>query len=577
MSSHDRPRHAAGRSDVDRRTFLKGLGAVTGLAAVGGGAFALDSALTGDGAKGAGAGATTTNSQSPGGSSTTVPASTTTTAPPGEIPDLPTAAWLQEENRRPGTTRWTHVGTADQGQLEGFADVTSATAGDTVTLYVNTTAKRVQFEIYRMGWYQGLGGRLVATLPSVAGQAQPSPDVTPGTNMVECHWQPTTSFEVDKDWAPGNYLIRLVGDASYGEWVPITIRDDRSTAAILMQNSVTTWQAYNLWGGYSLYYGQAAGGGQSYADRARVVSFDRPYGYHWAAGAADWLGNELPFLMLAERNGLDLAYATDIDLHAKPSMLTSHRCLVSLGHDEYWSSAMRTGVTVALAKGVNLAFLGANACYRHIRLAAGPTGPNRHQICYKDGSEDPLNGVDDAEVTWNWPDGPDPRPECEFIGPQYQSFGASGPMKVADPTMWPLRGTGLAAGSSMPSVIGSEFDAYVPVLPCPKNLDVVCHSPTGSVSGHGFSDVTWYTAPGGGGVFASGTAAFVGALWANEGPLPTSWAFRPVPGVTEPLTRMMMNVLAVLGEGPAHRSFPSLGNWEHFYSPNWAGVVSNDV
>jgi hypothetical protein len=564
--------------EMSRRLFLRRLGAAAaGAAVLGGAGYGIDAlATSGNGKKGG---------SNAGGSSTTRPTatssgtrtSTSTTVPPGEIPDLPTAGWLVEENSRPGSTAWAQVGTAYQSQLEGFADHVSATPGDEVTVYVNTTEKGVHLEIYRMGWYGGAGGRLVKTTARVPGQQQPSPELAAGVNTVECHWQPTVTFNVEPAWLPGNYLLRLVGDDGVAEWVPLTIRDDTSTAAVVVMNSVTTWQAYNLWGGYSLYYGQDPGGGQSYGNRARVVSFDRPYPHNWAAGTADWLGNEFPFVMLAERHGVDLAYWTDVDLHQHPERLRSHRCLVSLGHDEYWSMSMRDGAQQALDAGVNLAFLGANACYRHIRLEASPLGADRHEVCYKDGSEDPLSSSDPQDVTWNWPSGPDPRPESELIGDMYQSYGGSGDMVVADATAWPLHGTGLGAGATIAGVIGSEFDGYVPALPGPRQVDVVCHSPTGSASGHGYSDMTWYTVPNGGGVFASGTAALVGKLWDNPGDLPTGFAADAIPAVTKPLEQVTLNVMSVLGEGPAHQSFPSRANWERFYNASWGGVASSDV
>jgi hypothetical protein len=89
--------------------------------------------------------------------------------------------------------------------------------------------------------------------------------------------------------------------------------------------------------------------------------------------------------------------------------------------------------------------------------------------------------------------------------------------------------------------------------------------------------MTWYTVRGGGGVFASGTASFVSKLWNNTGPLPTAYAFRPIAGVTEPLTQITLNLLAVLGDGPASRSFPSSANWESFYHSSWAGLTGGDV
>ena len=142
--------------------------------------------------------------------------------------------------------------------------------------------------------------------------------MTPGVGTVSCPWSPTLTLNITTDWLPGCYLLKLVGDGGEEQFVPLTVRDDASLASYVLQNSVTTWQAYNLWGDYSLYYGRTASGGSDFANRARIVSFDRPYPQTWASGAADFVGNELPLLMHLESLGLDLTYWTDVDLHVRP-------------------------------------------------------------------------------------------------------------------------------------------------------------------------------------------------------------------------------------------------------------------
>ena len=303
---------------------------------------------------------------------------------------MPTAPWLIAENAKPGTLNWICNFVQPDHALEGFASQVSAVPGDDVALFVNTTARAVQVQAYRMGFYQGLGGRLVLQTDFVPASVQPAPVVAAGLGTVSCPWSPTLTLNITKDWLPGCYLLKLVGDGGEEQFVPLTIRDDTSMASYVFQNSVTTWQAYNLWGSYSLYYGPDSSGRPEFANRARAVSFDRPYPQTWASGAADFVGNELPLLFHLESLGLDLTYWTDVDLHARPQLLMNHRCLFSLGHDEYWSQAMRQGAATANASGVNLAFLGANACYRQIRMQPTSVGPNRLQVCYKDAAEDPL-------------------------------------------------------------------------------------------------------------------------------------------------------------------------------------------
>jgi hypothetical protein len=109
-------------------------------------------------------------------------------------------------------------------------------------------------------------------------------------------------------------------------------------------------------------------------------------------------------------SGLDLTYWTDVDLHANPQLLGNHRCLFSLGHDEYWSSPC-AGRPSFNAGGGNLAFLGANACYRQIRCSPTSVGPNRLQVCYKDAAEDPIARQDPSLTTVNWNQAPVNNPE----------------------------------------------------------------------------------------------------------------------------------------------------------------------
>lgn len=99
------------------------------------------------------------------------------------------------------------------------------------------------------------------------------------------------------------------------------------------------------------------------------MSFDRPLDYGHDAG--EYAGNELPLLRLAEQLRLPLAFATDTDLQAAPSLLDWAQAVISLGHDEYWSSAMRAQLLRARdLTGMNLAFLERTRCTG--TFASGP-------------------------------------------------------------------------------------------------------------------------------------------------------------------------------------------------------------
>ena len=143
------------------------------------------------------------------------------------------------------------------GMLYGYCDHVSAIRGETVTLSIDAGPFAYHVELYRAGYYGGTGGRLVWTSPTLKGQSQPPPTVAPATNMVECDWEPSLSVTIAADWPPGYYLFKVVGNVtgSANGYVPLIVRDDTSHAAFMIMSAVTTSQAYNTWGGRSLYVG----------------------------------------------------------------------------------------------------------------------------------------------------------------------------------------------------------------------------------------------------------------------------------------------------------------------------------
>src|SRR5262249_45592986 len=147
----------------------------------------------------------------------------TTIAAP--MPDIH-AEWLIEENARPGSAA---SGIGDLGaphSIEGFFDTTSATVGDVVRLFVSTLAAEWHVEAFRMGWYQGLGARLIWTSPTQRGVAQPPPTIDVSTNTVTANWTAPLEFPISGEFVEGCYLFKLVSSAGPARFVPLTIRDD---------------------------------------------------------------------------------------------------------------------------------------------------------------------------------------------------------------------------------------------------------------------------------------------------------------------------------------------------------------
>ena len=305
-------------------------------------------------------------------------------------PKLYRSTWVHHENQRTGDSSWLHGPAAPAGTLEGYTSSTSVNIGETLSVFVSSIWPSYAAKVYRMGYYQGRGARLIEKMSALKGEVRATP-VADQYGTVDCAWPVSFRITTDKKYRPGQYLIRLEAASGEFAFVPFLVRDDSSTSTFVYMSSVTTWQAYNTWGGLSLYRGadQLGTGGFNNAMRAVRVSFNRPYDRSFANGAADFIGNEFPLLYLAEKLSLDLTYITDVDLHARGRLLENHRALLSLGHDEYYSPEMRTAVTSAIDAGVNVAYFGANFCYRKIRFENGVNGPNRLMVNYRS-TADPI-------------------------------------------------------------------------------------------------------------------------------------------------------------------------------------------
>lgn len=472
------------------------------------------------------------------------PASGGSGAPTGHDPD-----WVRAENAKPGAPAWLVADVAGDTELAGYLGQVSVTAGEDATLYATSTLGDYTIAAHRLGWYGGAGARVVWTSPApVAGVAQPAPKIA-ADRTVTTRWAPSATIPT-AGWPEGSYLLVLRSvRTGKGRYVPLVVRSPQLRDRLVLASATLTYQAYNAWGGHSLYKGPDS----SFATRSHRVSFDRPYD---RGGATEVFKFEVPIVQRAERiaaeRGLDLGYTTGWDLDRRAGLLEGARGLVSMGHDEYWSVPMRDAVERARDAGTNLAFLGANVAYWRVRLEDGPTGPARTLAGYKDGGADPVKGPTSTVL---WRSAPHPRPENALTGMLYECFPARGPLVVHDPSFFAFAAAGAGPGASYPGLVGTEIDRAYPIAGTPSNLQVVAHSPVPCADkGRTYGDTTYYTAASGAGVFASGTMLWTAALagtTTGTGLTERSVAFAR--DVTDA-------VLVEMAKGPLGRSHPAAGN-----------------
>ena len=549
------------RSDISRRLFLA-LGASSLVAAC---------------SKTTGNEQSTTNSDTssplPTSTQSTIPGDTGLPTSTSSAPSIPYSqpGWLAIENAQAGTDKWRidldieptkRLNMA--GFIEGYADTTSAQSGQVVSIYVNTGSPQWHLEAYRMGYYGGLNARLIWTSETFDKAWQfTEPSFDRETRMHTAQWSQSTSITIDDNWPPGSYLLKLNSSEGGAHYIPLTVRRDDCAASLVVVSAVTTWQAYNPWGGRSLYENFGPG---SRFDRSLVVSFDRPYAsaYNW--GSADFLTHELPLISLIEELGIDTAYVTDIDLHTSAldgdgslhPVLLNRTALLTTGHDEYYSTPMRATLERARDTGINLAFFGANAVYRHIRLEPNSESvPYRQLVNYRTADSDPMTNQDPLQSTVQWRNAPLNQPESALIGVQYFAAGITASMKLVNTDNWVFNDVDLSNGRTLKKLVAIEADGLGPSSSEPSNLEVLASSPVIYKNSRYNHAMTYYSADSGAGVFATGTIGWINALDVAE------WGDEKVSTFVRGVTT---NVLEAFAAGPAGATYPSVGNASRYRS-----------
>ena len=436
------------------------------------------------------------------------------------------------ENSKPGNppSEWDIEGAGD-ATVQGFATTMSVTPGQTIRFKIKASSSYT-VDIYRLGYYAGLGARRQAprwTVSNPANQPACAPDSS--THNYDCGtWSVSTQWVVPAEAVSGVYVAKL-SMGTDNSHITFVVRHDTSRSDVIFKTSDATWQAYNTYGGASFYTAPSSLTGTQ--ARAFKVSYNRPFATRGASLGRDFLfSNEYPTLRFLEANGVDVSYTTDIDVSTGATVLTDHKVFLSVGHDEYWTLPERTKVEAARDAGVHLAFLSGNEVYWHATLAPsidGSNTANRTLVCFKDSWESSqITPGAESTSTWRDPAYAAPhgsRPENALTGTAYMSNDTDLRITVSaaqgKARLW--RSTSLAslpAGGSAqlaPPSIGYESDEDIDNGHRPAGLmrlsettgptEQLVQNPAGTQVGPGTTthSLTLYRAASGALVFGAGT------------------------------------------------------------------------
>lgn len=441
-----------------------------------------------------------------------------------------------------GTTAWIVPpdAAATDAEVEAFTATSSVAAGEPLELYVSA-AGPVSVAAYRLGDYPG-GGTEVYRADRIPAARQQATVTDSATRAVSANWPKTSTVATD-GWTPGFYFVQVSAGGKKRN-VPLLVRSTDTRGKIVLVAGDTTWQAYNTWGGRSLYKGPGG-----FEDRAYAASFQRPYS---AADWDIWYDFDFPIVMAAEKSGVPLAYAAVSDIADDPGLLEGALGVVSNGHDEYWPIPYRDALVKARDAGTNLAFLGANAGYWRVRLedSAGA----RLLVGYKSAVLDPVK--DSRETTVRWRDSPEAAGENTVLGNFYDCYPSAGAMRIVTPGFFLFEGTGVARGTELPGLVGNESDRVFAIPGTPRPIEVPAISSVKCGDTTSYSTVAYYTVPSGAGVFAAGTMSWTRAL---DG-------VRPDQGLTQASSdfaqKVTANLLTAMAAGPMGRSHPAIDDYD---------------
>ncbi len=372
---------------------------------------------------------------------------------------------------------WSGCPTARADQLQppapfvmGYANRLSCVAGEKISFHLSSSSDSVSMEIERVG----ATNDKVFERPDIACAAHSIPD---RASSHGCEWPATFTMTIPTDWKSGCYIATVTAkDQEAHGTVLFVVRSAQpgKNARILLQLATNTYNAYTNWGGHSFY---------SYHDRDGLqghrVSFDRPLTSLYSR----W---ELPFVKWAETNGYVIDYAINSDLEFHPEILKHYRLVLSVGHDEYWSSPMRDSLEKYVADGGNVAFFSGNTCCWQVRSEDN----GRALTCWKQWyNADPLYRRGDHRLlSTAWSHHLVERPENQLTGVGFlwggyhrshgQFMDGPGSFRVHRPDHWLFEGTDFKRDDRFggkDTIVGYECDGcemtWTDGLPFPTYRD----------------------------------------------------------------------------------------------------------
>ncbi len=466
------------------------------------------------------------------------------------------------ENRQAGTTGWrlsgpaVDVGGIAQGDVIGYVSDPAVAVGQTERIFVSAPgARAVRIRIFRMGWYGGRGGREVLVSRSLRVTTQPPCPHSFLTGLTQCAWHPTLTFVVPSSLPTGVYIAKLSTRTGDSDCLFVVLAVRRQP--LLAQLPTSTYEAYNAWGGDSLYPGGADRVGITGTTQGVEVSYQRPY--ESITGAGQFFARDVAMVRFLERYGYPVSYTTSESVDEDPGQLAGRRAIIDFGHSEYWSERQAAAFTRARDSGTSLLFLGSDTLAWRVRYTRASRGAGDRGRTRPDDRR--LQAVRAARsrpcgAHRRVPDGGAAltgsaylgciTPRVRRLGPPAYLYYPWTPARGLRPS-WLYAGARTRSAMTIPGIVGYELDTRTAASP--RGIQVIGggHAPCMGVEagephpgrGDNLAQTTLYTAASGALVFNTGTLGW------ELGLEPVRSASPDAPPAPDPvLVTMTRNLLA---------------------------------
>ena len=384
--------------------------------------------------------------------------------------------------------------------VEGYCSPLSAHAGASIPVHCSSRAETFSATVTLVTAER----TVVWSQTGLRADEQPVPEDAWRTG---CGWPAAFTVNTESTWPSGFYEVRLEAESqtpgdprSVSEaFFVLRPAPGAATKPSLLVLSTNTYNAYNQWGGRCLYTGAEALSFERPIERGylrrpaapfevdfdgritnietpsdpehlRLQQYQRDNQLPLLTASAGWHNWERRFVRWASAHGFEFDVAINSDLELHPDVLDGHRLVLSVGHDEYWSWAMRDAMDGFVDHGGNWAILSGNTSFWQVRYE----DDGRTMVCHKGRarSRDPVMGTNRQErLTSMWSDPLIGRPEAHSTGLSFTRGGyhrvgngvplGSGAYTIHRPDHWALADTGLRYGDQLgvgSFVVGYEVD-----------------------------------------------------------------------------------------------------------------------